>query len=206
MQPLAFSITESSSFVNILYQKMCVYWQFTGIYFLNSNAIRSAPYATSISRASASARQPSLPSRIPADPARQSQTLHTLLRLFLFFFPADNDIQCPGTGSQLNTRFLVLLPVPVIGVCPDTLSKPLQCRHPGFLSLRIVPEELQFAYDTYGKLISRTGTGMVLFGYNGRDGVVTDDNELIYMKARYYSLEMKRFINADVVAGAISNV
>lgn len=136
MQPLAFSITESSSFVNILYQKMCVYWQFTGIYFLNSNAIRSAPYATSVPRASASARQPSLPSRIPADPARQSQTLHILLRLFLFLFPADDDIQCPGTGSQLNTRFLILLPVPDIGVCPNALSKPLQCRHPGFLSLR----------------------------------------------------------------------
>ena len=62
-----------------------------------------------------------------------------------------------------------------------------------------------FAYDTYGKLISRTGTGKVIFGYNGRDGVVTDDNGLIYMRARYYSPEMKRFINADVVAGAISN-
>ena len=62
-----------------------------------------------------------------------------------------------------------------------------------------------FAYDTYGKLISRTGNGKVIFGYNGRDGVVTDDNGLIYMRARYYSPEMKRFINADVVAGAISN-
>ena len=62
-----------------------------------------------------------------------------------------------------------------------------------------------FAYDTYGKLISRTGTSKVIFGYNGRDGVVTDDNGLIYMRARYYSPEMKRFINADVVAGAISN-
>ena len=62
-----------------------------------------------------------------------------------------------------------------------------------------------FAYDTYGKLISRTGTGKVIFGYNGRDSVVTDDNGLIYMRARYYSPEMKRFINADVVAGAISN-
>lgn len=71
---------------------------------------------------------------------------------------------------------------------------------------RIVPEELQFAYDTYGKLISRTGTDKVPFCYNGRDGVVTDDNGLIYMKARYYSPEMKRFINADVVSGAISNV
>ena len=42
-----------------------------------------------------------------------------------------------------------------------------------------------FAYDTYGKLISRTGTGEVIFGYNGRDGVVTDKNGLIYMRARY---------------------
>ena len=62
-----------------------------------------------------------------------------------------------------------------------------------------------FAYDTYGKIISRTGTSEIIFGYNGRDGVVTDDNGLIYMRARYYSPAMKRFINADVVAGAISN-
>lgn len=62
-----------------------------------------------------------------------------------------------------------------------------------------------FAYDTYGKLISRTGTSKVIFGYNGRDGVVTDDNGLIYMRARYYSYKMRRFINADVVAGSISN-
>ena len=62
-----------------------------------------------------------------------------------------------------------------------------------------------FAYDTYGKLISRTGTSKVIFGYNGRDGVVTDDNGLIYMRARYYSPDMRRFINADVIAGAISN-
>ena len=62
-----------------------------------------------------------------------------------------------------------------------------------------------FAYDTYGKCISRTGTSDVIFGYNGRDGVVTDSNGLIYMRARYYSPEMKRFINADIVAGSITN-
>ena len=62
-----------------------------------------------------------------------------------------------------------------------------------------------FAYDTYGKLLTRTGTNKIIFGYNGRDGVVTDDNGLIYMRARYYSPAMKRFINADVVPGAISN-
>ena len=63
----------------------------------------------------------------------------------------------------------------------------------------------RLAYDTYGKLISHTGSSFVIFGYNGRDGVVTDRNGLIYMRARYYSPAMKRFVNADVVAGAISN-
>ena len=62
-----------------------------------------------------------------------------------------------------------------------------------------------FAYDTYGKLISRTGTSNVIFGYNGRDGVVTDSNGLIYMRARYYSPDMRRFINADIIPGEISN-
>lgn len=62
-----------------------------------------------------------------------------------------------------------------------------------------------FAYDTYGKLLTRTGINTVIFGYNGRDGVVTDDNGLIYMRARYYSPDMRRFINADIIAGKISN-
>lgn len=62
-----------------------------------------------------------------------------------------------------------------------------------------------FTYDTYGKCISRTGTSSVIFGYNGRDGVVTDSNGLIYMRARYYAPYMKRFINADIIAGDISN-
>ena len=50
-----------------------------------------------------------------------------------------------------------------------------------------------------------TGTSKVIFGYNGRDGVITDDNGLIYMRARYYSPEMKRFINADIIPGKLSN-
>ena len=62
-----------------------------------------------------------------------------------------------------------------------------------------------FLYDTYGKLINRTGTSKVIFGYNGRDGVVTDSNGLIYMRARYYSPDMKRFVNSDIVAGQITN-
>ena len=63
----------------------------------------------------------------------------------------------------------------------------------------------RFEYDTYGKLTSRTGNSDVIFLYNGRDGVVTDANGLIYMRARYYSPELRRFINADILAGRIDN-
>ena len=62
-----------------------------------------------------------------------------------------------------------------------------------------------FEYDTYGKLISRTGTSNVIFLYNGRDGVVTDTNGLVYMRARYYSPDMRRFVNADIIHGNISD-
>ena len=62
-----------------------------------------------------------------------------------------------------------------------------------------------FKYDTYGKLTSHSGSSFVILGYNGRDGVVTDKNGLIYMRARYYSPDMRRFINADIISGEISN-
>ena len=52
---------------------------------------------------------------------------------------------------------------------------------------------------------ANTGTSDVIFGYNGRDGVVTDKNGLIYMRARYYSPEMRRFVNADIIPGRIAN-
>ena len=61
------------------------------------------------------------------------------------------------------------------------------------------------AYNTYGKLTTRTGTSKVIFCYNGRDGVITDDNSLIYMRARYYSPDMRRFVNADIIHGDISD-
>ena len=63
----------------------------------------------------------------------------------------------------------------------------------------------RFEYDSYGQMTSHTGSGSVIFGYNGRDGVVTDENGLIYMRARYYAPSLKRFVNADIIAGEISN-
>lgn len=62
-----------------------------------------------------------------------------------------------------------------------------------------------FTYDTYGKLISRTGTTSTQFMYNGRDGVMTDQNGLLYMRARYYSPDLTRFVNADIIKGSITN-
>lgn len=62
-----------------------------------------------------------------------------------------------------------------------------------------------FSYDTYGQLLSHTGDTDTPFMYNGRDGVITDENGLLYMRARYYSPELKRFINADIIVGSIDN-
>ena len=39
----------------------------------------------------------------------------------------------------------------------------------------------------------------MIFGYKGRDGVITDHNGLIYMRARYYAPELRRFLNADIL-------
>ena len=41
--------------------------------------------------------------------------------------------------------------------------------------------------------------------YNGQYGVVTDSNGLYYMRARYYNVDIKRFINQDVIEGSITN-
>ena len=62
-----------------------------------------------------------------------------------------------------------------------------------------------FKYDTYGNVTEHIGNSFVIFGYNGRDGVVTDKNGLIYMRARYYSPQMRRFVNADIIHGQISD-
>ena len=62
-----------------------------------------------------------------------------------------------------------------------------------------------FTYDSYGNLTSRTGTTDVIFLYNGEYGVVTDNNGLLYMRARYYSPELRRFVNADILIGDINN-
>ena len=62
----------------------------------------------------------------------------------------------------------------------------------------------RFEYNAYGELVSGE-TGKVMFMYNGCYGVVTDENGLYFMRARYYNVDIKRFINQDVLTGSIED-
>lgn len=66
-----------------------------------------------------------------------------------------------------------------------------------------------YAYTTYGTRTvsddSYANENLEIMGYCGRDGVLTDPNSLNYMRARYYSSVIRRFISEDVVTGDIAN-
>ena len=68
-----------------------------------------------------------------------------------------------------------------------------------------------YAYDPYGAPAGyedRTqGDGATPnpFRYNGRDGVIDDGNGLYYMRARYYSPELMRFIQQDVAPVGVTD-
>lgn len=63
----------------------------------------------------------------------------------------------------------------------------------------------RYNYSVYGERTHDTGDGDHIFGYCGRDGVITERDGLLYMRARYYSPELKRFISADSVIGNLSS-
>ena len=63
----------------------------------------------------------------------------------------------------------------------------------------------RYSYSLYGERTHDTGDGDHIFGYCGRDGVITERDGLLYMRARYYSPELKRFISADSVIGNLSS-
>ncbi len=52
-------------------------------------------------------------------------------------------------------------------------------------------------YSPYGTTTYRTGNTDTPFLFNGRYGVQTDANGLLYMRARYYNPYLCRFLNAD---------
>ena len=63
----------------------------------------------------------------------------------------------------------------------------------------------EIRYNAYGSVVGRTGTDLLIIGYNGRDGVLTEPNGLLFMRARYYSPSLKRFMNADIILGSIAD-
>jgi len=52
-------------------------------------------------------------------------------------------------------------------------------------------------YSAYATLTYRAGTNDTPFLFNGRYGVQTDPNGLLYMRARYYNPFLCRFLNPD---------
>ena len=61
-----------------------------------------------------------------------------------------------------------------------------------------------YAYNIFGKLLSGN-YGEVEFLYNGQYGVTSDANGLYYMRARYYNIDIMRFINQDILTGSIDS-
>lgn len=57
----------------------------------------------------------------------------------------------------------------------------------------------RITYGTYGEIVAASGTLSTPFLNNGAFGVQTDDNGLFHMRARYYSPELRRFVNADPI-------
>lgn len=64
----------------------------------------------------------------------------------------------------------------------------------------------RYGYMPFGQRYDVSGSFETPFGYNGRDGVVTDTNNLIYMRARYYSPSQQRFVSKDPIRGDIESI
>jgi RHS repeat-associated protein len=61
----------------------------------------------------------------------------------------------------------------------------------------------RYTYGVYGEDEGHEGKTRQPYRYNGRDGVQTDVDGLLYMRARYYHPRLKRFLNRDVLRGSI---
>ncbi len=61
-----------------------------------------------------------------------------------------------------------------------------------------------FQYSPYGLLVSGEAS-TTPFLFNGMYGVMTDASGLYYMRARFYSPEMRRFVNQDILRGGITD-
>ncbi len=61
----------------------------------------------------------------------------------------------------------------------------------------------RFQYGPYGELVKGEVT-QTPFLFNGKFGVMTEGNGLAYMRTRFYSPVVKRFVNQDVLLGNVA--
>ena len=60
----------------------------------------------------------------------------------------------------------------------------------------------RYAYDPYGRVLASSGAIIDNdYQYVGKYGVMAEGGDLVFMRARYYSTEMKRFIGKDLLTG-----
>ena len=64
----------------------------------------------------------------------------------------------------------------------------------------------RFGYTDYGQRFVIEGNFDTSFGFNGRDGVMTDPNGLLYARARYISPNQARFLAKDPLRGDVSDL
>ena len=60
----------------------------------------------------------------------------------------------------------------------------------------------RMTYSPYGELLTQP-VHNTPFWFNGRYGVMTDSSGLYYMRARFYSPEIRRFVNQDILLGNV---
>jgi RHS repeat-associated protein len=62
----------------------------------------------------------------------------------------------------------------------------------------------RFQYSPYGLRLSGDAS-ITPFLFNGMYGVMSDSNGLYYMRARYYSPKIRRFVNQDILLGNVAS-
>jgi RHS repeat-associated protein len=62
----------------------------------------------------------------------------------------------------------------------------------------------RFQYGPYGDLV-KGDSAVTPFLFNGKFGVMTEGNGLYYMRARFYSAQIKRFVNQDLLKGFVAS-
>jgi len=58
-----------------------------------------------------------------------------------------------------------------------------------------------YAYDSFGKVATSSGSTLNPFRYVGKYGVMEEGNGLNYVRARYYTPEIGRFVTKDLLTG-----